>query len=145
MQRLDYIYNRVEQPFDFSNDEYGIDSTGTAVPGLINRRTGWTLAQKAGKWSAQSETSREDEAGIAEILKKRYQNQEKNIRQLQSEDVFQFIENVFCESFIRIPIIFHRKFWYFKIQLNQELKIGARLSTDDDIQLFQIIVGGPAD
>jgi carboxyl-terminal processing protease len=81
-------------------------------------------------------------------LKKRYQNQEKNIRQLQSEDVFQFIENVFCESFDPHTNYFSPKnFDNFKIQLNQEFEgIGARLSTDDDYTVVsEIIVGGPAD
>ena len=148
MQRLDYIYNRVEQPFDFSNDEY---------MELDRDRSPWakSTAELDELWRKRLENEAlnlklagKDEAGIAEILKKRYQNQEKNIRQLQSEDVFQFIENVFCESFDPHTNYFSPKsFDNFKIQLNQEFEgIGARLSTDDDYTVVsEIIVGGPAD
>ena len=148
MQRLNYIYNRVEQPFDFSNDEYM----------ELNRdRSPWakSTAELDELWRKRLENEAlnlklagKDEAGIAEILKKRYQNQEKNIRQLQSEDVFQFIENVFCESFDPHTNYFSPKsFDNFKIQLNQEFEgIGARLSTDNDYTVVsEIIVGGPAD
>jgi carboxyl-terminal processing protease len=147
-ERLAFMYARLDLPFDFNNDEY-MELDRSRAPWAKSsleldelwrkRLENETLSLKlAGKeWPA-----------IIETVRKRYQNQEKNISQLQSEDIFQLIQNIFCESFDPHTNYFSPKSSdNFRIQLSQSFEgIGARLSTDNDYTVVaEIIPGGPAD
>ena len=89
-----------------------------------------------------------DWEGIFKELTKRYKRIQKNVSQLQSEDVFQILMNSFTESFDPHTNYFSPKnFEDFKIGMSQSFEgIGARLMADEDYtKVSEIIVGGPAD
>ena len=147
-ERLAYIYQRLGQPFDFSNDEYMELDRSRSPWAKSSQELDELWRKRLENESLNLKLAGKDWPSITETLKKRYQNQEKNISQLQSEDVFQLIQNVFCESFDPHTNYFSPKnFDNFKIQLNQYFEgIGARLSSDNDYTVVaEIIPGGPAD
>jgi len=147
-ERLDYVFKRLETDFDYTIDEeYLIDhSESTWANSTVELDEVWRKRLKnsalrlklAGKeWDAISET-----------LTKRYKRIQKNISQLQSEDVFQILMNSFTESFDPHTNYFSPKnFDDFKISMSQSFEgIGARLTVDEDYTMVsEIIVGGPAD
>jgi carboxyl-terminal processing protease len=147
-ERLTFIYACIEKPFDFSNDEYMELDRGHSPWAGSPQELDELWRKRLENEALNLKLAGKNETEITEILKKRYQNQERNLRQLQSEDVFQLIENVFCESFDPHTNYFsHKNFDNFKIQLSQSFEgIGARLSTDNDYTVVsEIIAGGPAD
>jgi carboxyl-terminal processing protease len=83
----------------------------------------------------------------ADILKKRYDNFQKRMLQLNSDDVFQFYMNSFTEA-----IDPHTNYFSpvtsenFQINMSNSLEgIGAQLGTEDDYtKVVEIIAGGPA-
>lgn len=83
----------------------------------------------------------------ADILKKRYDNFQKRMLQLNSEDVFQFYMNSFTESLDP-----HTNYFSpvtsdnFQISMSNSLEgIGAQLGTEDDYtKVVEIVAGGPA-
>ncbi|MCK5032794.1 MAG: PDZ domain-containing protein, partial [Calditrichia bacterium] len=147
-ERLDYVFKRLENEFNFSLDEdYLIDRSDspwtkstTELDELWRKRlkdSALRLKLAGKEWDA-----------IAKTLTKRYKRIQKNVSQLQSEDVFQILMNSFTESFDPHTNYFSpKKFDDFKISMSQTFEgIGARLTTEDDYtSVSEIIVGGPAD
>jgi carboxyl-terminal processing protease len=147
-ERLDYIFKRLDMPFDFSKDEYMELDRSQSPWAKSSQELDELWRKRLENEVLNLKLAGKTEAEINQTLKKRYKNQQKNMSQLQSEDVFQVIENVFCESFDPHTNYFSPKSSdNFKIQLSQTFEgIGARLSTDNDYTVVsEIITGGPAD
>jgi len=146
--RLEYVYKRLEQPFDFSTDEY-FDLDRDEKPRAK------TIAELDELWRKRlkSEALNKKLSGnewdkTVEALTKRYKRFQKNVSQFQSEDVFQILMNSFSESFDPHTSYFSPKIYDdFKIQMSQAYSgIGARLQTEDDYTVVrEVIPGGPAD
>lgn len=147
-ERLDYVFGRLEQEFDFTiNEDYILDRSD--YPWAKSKTELDELWRKRLKDSAlRLKLAGKEWEGITTTLNKRYKRIQKNVAQLQSEDVFQIFMNSFTESFDPHTNYFSPKnFDDFKISMSQSFEgIGARLSSVDDYtNVAEIIVGGPAD
>jgi carboxyl-terminal processing protease len=147
-ERLAYTYEVIKKPFDFSSDEY-LETDRSEAPwakSIPELNELWHKRLKNEALNLKLSGKNEDE--IVELLTKRYNRLEKNLSQLQSEDVFQILMNSFTECFDPHTSYFSPKdFDDFKIQMSQAYSgIGARLQTEDDFTVVrEIIPGGPAD
>jgi carboxyl-terminal processing protease len=147
-ERYEYVYKRLERPFNFSaNEQYKIDRS--EQPWLK------TKAQLDSVWEQRVKneylnlklTDKEHEK-IVEIIKKRYQQREKNIKQTESEDVFQWFMNSFAETYDpHTAYMSPKRSEDFAIRMSLALEgIGAQLRTENDYTtIVKIIPGGPAD
>ena len=147
-ERLEFVFKRLEKEFDFSlNEDYLLDRSESAWPKSTLEQD--ELWRKRLKDSAlRLKLAGKEWEGISKTLTKRYKRIQKNVSQLQSEDVFQIFMNSFTESFDPHTNYFSPKnFDDFKINMSQSFEgIGARLTVDEDYTMVsEIIVGGPAD
>jgi carboxyl-terminal processing protease len=146
--RLEYVYKRLEKPFDFSKEEF-LDLDYNELPRAISRAEldeRWRKRLKNEALNLKLSGKEWDET--VELLIKRYRRFQKNVSQFQSEDVFQTLMNSFTECFDPHTSYFSPKiFDDFKIQMSQAYSgIGARLQSEDDYTVVrEIIPGGPAD
>ena len=146
-ERLEYAFKRIEMPFDFSIDEY-LQIDRDEVPWAKSAEeldNYWRKRLKNEYLSLRLGGKEEDE--IKKLLIKRYNRVKKNVKQFQSEDIFQIFVNSFSECFDPHTSYFSPKnFDDFKIQMSQAYSgIGARLTTEEDYTVVkEIIAGGPA-
>jgi carboxyl-terminal processing protease len=146
--RLNYIFGRINQSFDYSLDEYiELDRENQPWPETIDGMD--ELWRKRLKYAALNlKLAGKDDEGIKETLRKRYKRIQKNMQQFQSEDVFQIFMNSFSETFDpHTNYLSPKRYDDFKIRMSQSLEgIGARLTTEDDYTVVaEIVAGGPAD
>ena len=146
--RLAFADNRIDQPFDYTLDEY-VTIKREDEPWLASEEELQDLWRKRIKYeSLDLILAGKDSAGIQETLHKRNDNLKRRISQYQSEDVFQIMMNSFSESYDPHTTYFSPKsFDNFKIAMSQSFEgIGARLSTrNEHTMVVEIIPGGPAD
>ncbi len=147
-ERLEYVYERLQTPFDFTVDEY-IELDRTEEPWARNRAELNEIWRKRLKHDALNlKIAGKEWSEIVETLTKRYQRSQKNLAQFHSEDVFQIIMNSFAESYDPHTNYFSpNEFDDFKIAMSQSLEgIGARLlNRNDYTTVTEIVAGGPAD
>jgi carboxyl-terminal processing protease len=146
-ERLTYVFERIEAPFDYTKDENLV---------IDRDQASWANSQEVldDYWrkrlkneSLSLKLSGKEHEEIVKLIRKRYKRAKKNIEQFQSEDVFQIYMNSLSECFDPHTSYFSPKnFDDFKIQMSQAYSgIGARLTTEDDYTVVkEIIAGGPA-
>ncbi len=148
-ERLRFIFERLNaDPFDYTIDENidldREDNTWAKSSAELDE-----LWRKRLKHEALNLKLADKEwEGIQETLSKRYKRTQKNVRQFQSEDVFQILMNAYAESYDPHTNYFSPKnFDDFRIRMSQSLEgIGARLTTENDYTVVsEIVPGGPAD
>lgn len=148
LERLNYVFKRIEQPFDFTKDEYfepARDSVDWAKD-TTELDEYWRKRIKNEYLSLK--LTGKDETKIKETLVKRYTNIKRRLSQNQSEDVIQVYLNAFANIFDPHTSYFSPKATDdFQIRMTQSLEgIGARLSTENEYtKVVEIIPGGPAD
>ncbi|RMI06527.1 MAG: tail-specific protease, partial [Calditrichaeota bacterium] len=92
-ERLTYVYRRLEQPFDFSREEY-LEFDREDAPWARTRQELDDLWRKRLKHQALNlKLAGKEWPDVVETLRKRYKRIERNISQTQSEDVFQLLMN----------------------------------------------------
>lgn len=147
-ERLEYVFQHIDQPFDFSIDEY-LNYDREKAPWAKDAAELDELWRKRLKNETLSlKLAGKESAGIVKTLRKRYKRMQKNVAQSQSEDVFQILMNAFAESFDPHTNYFSPKeFDDFRIRMSQSLEgIGARLVNENDYtKVVEIVPGGPAD
>jgi carboxyl-terminal processing protease len=147
-QRVDYARQRSQKPFDFTVDEYYLYDR-EEVPWIS------TTAELDELWRQRVKndylrlllTDKEPEA-IAETLSERYDNLERRINELNTEDVFQFFMNAFAQSIEpHTAYLSARTSENFEISMKLSLEgIGALLGRENEYTLISSVVpGGPAD
>jgi len=146
--RLNYIFERITQNFDYTLDEYiELDRENIPWPGTLAEMN--ELWRKRLKYAALNlKLAGKDDEGIRETLRKRYKRIQRNMQQFQSEDVFQIFMNSFSETFDpHTNYLSPKRYDDFKIRMSQSLEgIGARLTTEDEFTVVaEIVAGGPAD
>jgi carboxyl-terminal processing protease len=147
-QRVDYARSRVKQPFDFTIDEYyQYDREGE--PWATSTAELDELWRKRVKndYLRLLLTDKEPEA-IVQTLTERYDNQERRIHELNSEDVFQFFMNAFAQSIEpHTSYLSPRTSENFEISMKLSLEgIGALLGRENEYTVISSVVpGGPAD
>ncbi len=146
-ERVDYALKRLQEPFDFTKDEY-FQYNRKDAPWPRTREELDELWRKRLKNEALNlKLNGKDWDGIVETLTKRYKNLRKRVNQYKSEDVFQLFMNAVTESYdphtnYFSPITSDN----FRIQMSLSYEgIGARLVSEDDYtKIVEIIPGGPA-
>ncbi len=147
-ERLTYVFERIEKPFDFSIDEYVVIDREDAPWATTSEELNELWRKRLKHQALSLKLAGKDSIGIIETLTKRYERVQRNISQYQSEDVFELLMNSFSESFDPHTNYFSPKNYdNFKIQMSQSLEgIGARLSTEKEYtKVVEIVAGGPAD
>ncbi len=147
-ERMEYVFQRLERPFDFSKDEY-IELDREDMPWPKTAEELDEAWRKRIKHQALNlKIAGKEWPDIQKTLRKRYKRTIKNISQSQPEDIFQILMNSLAESYDPHTNYFSPKNYDdFKIRMSQSLEgIGARLSSEDDYtKVVDIITGGPAD
>ncbi len=146
-ERDEYIYKLLETKPDFSVDEsFVFDRKNTMWASSVDElNETWRKRIKNEEINEMLRDKTWEET--TSILKKRYQNFQKRMLQLNNEDVFQFYMNSFTEN-----IDPHTNYFSpvtsdnFKISMSLSLEgIGASLQAEDDYtKVAEIIAGGPA-
>ena len=146
-ERLQYVFKRLEDPFDYTKNEY-LDIDREHVPWATSKETLDDYWRKRLKNESLSlKLSGKEDNEIVTLLRKRYERAKKNIEQFQSEDIFQLFMNSLSACFDPHTSYFSPKnFDDFRIQMSQAYSgIGARLTIEDDYTVVkEIIAGGPA-
>jgi len=135
-QRVDFARDRVKKPFDFTVDEfYQYDreeepwvSTSQELDELWRKRV-------KNDYLRLLLTDKEPEA-IVETLTERYDNLERRINELNTEDVFQFFMNAFAQSIEpHTAYLSARTSENFEISMKLSLEgIGALLGRENEYQ-----------
>ncbi len=147
-QRVNYARNRVKQPFDFTIDEYYLydreDEPWVTTTAELDEL--WRQRVK-NDYLRLLLTDKEPDA-IVETLTERYDNLERRINELNTEDVFQFFMNAFAQSIEpHTAYLSARTSENFEISMKLSLEgIGALLGRENEYTLISSVVpGGPAD
>jgi len=148
LQRVSYSRARVLQPFDFTVDEqYQYDREDESwVSSNAELDELWRQRVK-NDYLRLLLTDKEPEA-IVETLTERYDNLERRINELNTEDVFQFFMNAFAQSIEpHTAYLSARTSENFEISMKLSLEgIGALLGRENEYTLISSVVpGGPAD
>lgn len=147
-QRVSFAREMLNRPFDFSVDEQFVyDRT----------ESGWAVdqAELDEIWRKRVKNDylrlrlagKEDEA-IVKTLDERYQNLDRRITQLKSEDIFQLFMNAFAQSIEpHTAYLSPRSSENFEISMKLSLEgIGALLGRETEYtSIAQVVPGGPAD
>ncbi len=146
-QRVNYSRLRVKQPFDFTIDEYYPYDREDAdwVPTTEELDALWRLRVK-NDYLRLKLTDKED-AAIVETLSERYDNLERRINELNTEDVFQFFMNAFAQSIEpHTAYLSPRTSANFEISMKLSLEgIGALLGRESEYTtISRVVAGGPA-
>jgi len=147
-QRVDYARKRIKEPFDFTIDEY-YQFDREDEPWAVD------VAELDELWRKRVKndylrlllTDKEPDA-IVETLTERYDNQERRIKELNNEDVFQFFMNAFAQSIEpHTAYLSPRSSANFEISMKLSLEgIGALLGRENEYTVISSVVpGGPAD
>ena len=148
LQRVTYARERVQKPFDFNIDEhYQYDREDeTWVSSTAELDELWRYRVK-NDYLRLLLTDKEPEA-IVETLTERYDNLERRITELNTEDVFTFFMNAFAQSIEpHTAYLSARTSKNFEISMKLSLEgIGALLGRENEYTLISSVVpGGPAD
>jgi len=148
LQRVTYTRKRVQEPFDFTIDEdYQYDREDeTWVSSTAELDELWRQRVK-NDYLRLLLTDKEPEA-IVETLTERYDNLERRITELNTEDVFTFFMNAFAQSIEpHTAYLSARTSKNFEISMKLSLEgIGALLGRENEYTLISSVVpGGPAD
>jgi carboxyl-terminal processing protease len=147
LERVEYARKRAAQPFDFTIDEsYQYDreeepwaTSETELDELWRKRV-------KNDYLRLKLTDKEPEK-ITETLNERYDNLERRISELNSDDVFQFFMNAFAASIEpHTAYMSARNSENFEISMKLSLEgIGALLGrTNEYTQISRVVPGGPA-
>jgi len=146
-ERLAFVFNRLDKPFDFTKDENLIIDRDNASWATSQEVLDDYWRKRLKNETLSLQLSGKDHEEIVTLLRKRYKRAKRNIEQFQSEDVFQIFMNSLSECFDPHTSYFSPKnFDDFKIQMSQAYSgIGARLTTEEEYTVVkEIIAGGPA-
>lgn len=147
LERMDYVYDLLQQEFDFGKEEY-YDFERDELPWPKNEKEQNELWRKIIKNQALSyKLAGREWKDISELLTNRYKRVEKALYQYTSEDVFQLYMNAFTTAYDP-----HTNYFSpfaaedFQIDMSLSLEgIGARLMQQLDYTVISDIVpGGPA-
>lgn len=146
-ERNNKVYEILQQDFDFTIDEYYQSDREDAAWASTQEELD-DIWRKIIKDQALSlKLTGKEMPEIREILTKRYQNLDKNMSQVNNEDVFQIYMNAFATVFDPHTAYFSpRTSENFHISMSQSLEgIGARLQMENDyVKVAEVIAGGPA-
>jgi carboxyl-terminal processing protease len=146
--RMNYVFDLLDNDFDYTKEEF-YRPDRRELPWAENAAELNTIWRKR----ITNETLNLDLSGkerdkIVELLKERYNNYGKRIKQSNSEDVFQLVMNSFTEVYDpHTNYLPPKNMDDFMIQMSQSVKgIGALLSMEDEYtKVVELVAGGPAE
>ena len=147
-QRMDYAQTLLQQPFDFTIDEYFQPDREHAQWAANSTQLDSIWRKRLKNEALKLKLAGKKEQETNKTLIKRYTNYLKRINKSESEDVFQYFMNAFSRTFDpHTAYMSPKRSADFKIQMSHSLEgIGASLRTEDDYtKVVEIISGGPAD
>jgi carboxyl-terminal processing protease len=147
LERVEYARKRVDEPFDFTIDEY-YQYDREEEPWATTREELDELWRQRVKndYLRLKLTDKEPEA-IVETLNDRYDNLERRITELNADDVFQFFMNAFAASIEpHTAYLSARNSENFEISMKLSLEgIGALLGRENEYtNISRVVPGGPA-
>ncbi len=148
VSRVAYARNQLKQPFDFTVDEqYEFDrSESDWARDSAELDEIWRKRVKNDVLRLKL-TDKEEQA-ITETLDERYQNLQRRIVELNSDDIFQFFMNAFAQAIEpHTAYLSPRSSENFEISMSLSLEgIGALLGRESEYTSIQSVVpGGPAE
>jgi carboxyl-terminal processing protease len=147
-QRVEYARQRVQKPFDFTVDEYyQFDRENEPYVKTTPELDELWRKRVKNDYLRLLLTDKEPEA-IVETLTERYDNLERRISELNTEDVFQFFMNAFAQSIEpHTAYLSARTSENFEISMKLSLEgIGALLGRENEYTtISRVVPGGPAD
>ena len=147
LQRVEYARTRVKQPFDFTVDEYYLYDREDEPWAKTTQELDELWRQRVkNDYLRLLLTDKEAEA-IVETLTERYDNLERRITELNTEDVFQFFMNAFAVSIEpHTAYLSPRTSENFEISMKLSLEgIGALLGRENEYTVIsRVVPGGPA-
>ena len=147
-ERVEFARAQLKQPMDFTIDEsYIWDRSDTKwAKSEAELDEFWRLRVK-NDYLRLRLTDKEDEA-ILETLDDRYENLDRRISELNSDDIFQFFMNAFAQSIEpHTAYMSPRRSENFEISMRLSLEgIGALLGRENEYtSIASVVPGGPAD
>jgi len=147
-ERVTFAREQLKQPMDFTVDEdYSWDRDETKwAKSEAELDEFWRLRVK-NDYLRLRLTDKEDEA-IVETLDDRYENLDRRISELNSDDIFQFFMNAFAQSIEpHTAYMSPRSSENFEISMRLSLEgIGALLGRENEYtSIASVVPGGPAD
>lgn len=147
-ERVKFAREQIKLPMDFTVDEsYAWDRTETKwAKSEAELNEFWRLRVK-NDYLRLRLAGKEDEA-IIETLDDRYENLDRRISELNSDDVFQFFMNAFAQSIEpHTAYMSPRSSENFEISMRLSLEgIGALLGRENEYtSIASVVPGGPAD
>jgi carboxyl-terminal processing protease len=148
LERVSYARGRVQEPFDFTIDEYyQYDREGEPWAANMAELDELWRQRVKNDYLRLKLTDKEPDK-IVETLTERYDNLERRITELNNDDVFQFFMNAFATSIEpHTAYMSPRNSENFEISMRLSLEgIGALLSRESEYtRISSIVPGGPAD
>ncbi|NOR18703.1 MAG: tail-specific protease [Xanthomonadales bacterium] len=147
-ERVKFARAQLEQPMDFTVDEnYAWDREDTKWAKSEAELDEFWRQRVKNDYLRLRLTDKEDEA-IIETLDGRYENLDRRISELNSDDIFQFFMNAFAQSIEpHTAYMSPRSSENFEISMRLSLEgIGALLGRENEYtSIASVVPGGPAD
>ena len=147
-ERVAFARAQLKQPMDFTIDEsYIWDRTDTKWATSVAELDEFWRQRVKNDYLRLRLTDKEDEA-IVETLDDRYENLDRRISELNSDDIFQFFMNAFAQSIEpHTAYMSPRRSENFEISMRLSLEgIGALLGRENEYtSIASVVPGGPAD
>lgn len=146
-ERVDYARKRVKEPFDFTIDEDYYFNREDADWASTSVELDEIWRRRVKNDYLRLKLTDKDEDAIVETLMERYDNLDRRISELNSEDVFQFFMNAFAQSIEpHTAYLSPRSSENFEISMSLSLEgIGALLGRESEYTtISRIVAGGPA-
>jgi carboxyl-terminal processing protease len=147
-ERGEYARERLNQPFDFTVDEY-YEYDRTELPWAQNREELRDIWRKRIKNDfLRLKLAGKEDADIVQLLGERYENMDRRVAELKSDDVFNFFMNAFALAIEpHTSYLSPRGSENFEISMKLSLEgIGALLGRESEYtSISRVVPGGPAD
>jgi carboxyl-terminal processing protease len=147
-ERVKFARAQVKEPMDFTVDEnYPWDRSETKWASSEEELNEFWRLRVKNDFLRLRLAGKEDEA-IIEMLDDRYENLDRRISELNSDDIFQFFMNAFAQSIEpHTAYMSPRSSENFEISMKLSLEgIGALLGRENEYtSIARVVTGGPAD
>ncbi len=146
-QRVDYARKRIGEPFDFTIDEEYYFNREDAEWATTSVELDEIWRRRVKNDYLRLKLTDKEEDAIVETLLERYDNLDRRITELNSEDVFQFFMNAFAQSIEpHTAYLSPRSSENFEISMSLSLEgIGALLGRENEYTtISRVVAGGPA-
>jgi len=147
-ERVAFAREQLKQPMDFTIDENYLWDRSDVKWARSEAELNEFWRQRVKNDYLRLRLTGKDDAAIVETLDDRYENLERRISELNSDDIFQFFMNAFAQSIEpHTAYMSPRSSENFEISMRLSLEgIGALLGRENEYtSIASVVPGGPAD